>query len=366
MNGNNYISPIPVFDVERYLERPVASIALYAFFTIKMRFCFILILLLILLGHIKLISVDDRLAGEFLISNVSKQSPSRTHKTKQFPVDNRSSVEIFLDNGTISPATDGFWRQPIPKTAPYEPANLDAARVLFDLNYNVITSNSDPLIDVYVPAAWNKRVDGTQWLGKVHFPDGFILPDAAPNNTPNNPLCTVNKDTQIVECFNAVARPTSGTPLYAYRPVSHGGSSLSGGDITGKALQRGRIKHAIAIAVWAKKYLSFYQGGFIAPAVRADSYASTETYGGQNKKLVMGTRLALQPENTPTKLGISCSAVIPIIQALQTYGAYIIDDSAWDAFYISTDQEAAEILQPCCDDLLKIYQALKIVNAAQN
>jgi hypothetical protein len=344
----------------------------------RAKFIFIPTLLLAMLGCMGFTLIEDHLVELPLASNLSRPQPlagnihiskflkrSQTRKRKR-PLDNRASVEIFLDNGTISPATDGFWRQPIPETAQYESANLDAAGALFDLNYSVITSNSDPLIDVYVPAAWNKRVGGTQWLGQVHFPDGFTLPDAAPDNTPNNPLCTVNKDTQIVDCFNAVARPIPSSPLYAYRPVSHGGSGLSGGDITGTALQRGRIEHAIALGVWAKKYLSFYKGGFIAPAVRADSYASPQTYGAQNNKLVMGTRLALKSEDTPTKLGISCPAVVPLIQALQTYGAYIVDDSAWNAFYISTDQEAADLLQPCRTDLLKIYRALKIVNTAQD
>ena len=284
--------------------------------------------------------------------------------SKQMALDAQSAKEVFLKDGTISPATDGFWRQRIPATAQYELAHLDAAGALFDLNYNVITSNSDPLTDVYVPASWNHRVGGTQWLDRLRFPINFVLSDAGHNNTPNNPLCTVNKDTKQSQCFNSVARPEAGSPLYAYRSGSHGGSGLSGGDITGAALQGQRIEHAIGILIWARRFLSFHKGGFAVPAVRADNYANATTYGGQNKNLVMGSRLALRPDDTPEKLGVSCPNLFPVIQALKRYGAYVVDDSAWDVFYISADRKAAEMLQPCREDLLKIYRALQIVTAS--
>lgn len=287
------------------------------------------------------------------------QSENRFDKRSAFG--KQSAEEVFLKDGTISPATDGFWRQRIPTNAWYEPANLDSAGVLFDLNYNVITSNSDPLTDVYLPASWEHRAGGTKWLEKIQFPASFVLPDASSNNTPNNPLCTVNKDTKQSQCFNSAARPEADTPLYAYHSGSHGGSGLSGGDITGAALRRQRIKHAIGILIWARKFLSFQNGGFTAPAVRADNYANDETYGGQNENLVMGSHLALKPDDTPEKLGVSCPTLFPVIQALKQYGAYVVDDAAWDVFYLSTDVEAAEMLQPCRDDLLKIYRALQIV-----
>ena len=301
------------------------------------------------------------------VLSLTSSNPSRPQPENRFgkrpALGALSAEEVFLKDGTISPATDGFWRQRIPATAWYEPAHLDSAGVLFDLNYNVITSNSDPLTDVYLPASWEHRADGTQWLDRVRFPASFVLSDAGPNNTPNNPLCTVNKDTKQRQCFNSVARPEAGSPLYAYRSGSHGGSGLSGGDITGAALHRQSIKHAIGILVWARKFLSFQNGGFTAPAVRADNYANAETYGGQNENLVMGSHLALKPDDTPEKLGVSCPSLFPVIQALKQYGAYIVDDSAWNVFYLSTDIEAAEILQPCRQDLLKIYRALQIVTA---
>lgn len=272
-----------------------------------------------------------------------------------------SAPEVFLKDGTISPATDGFWRQRIPATVRYEPAKLNAAGALFDLNYNVITSNSDPLTDVYVPASWQHRVGGTQWLDRIRFPIDFVLSDAGRNNTPNNPLCTVNKHTKQSQCFNSVARPQAGTPIFGYNAGSHGGSGLSGGDITGAALRRQRIEHAIGILVWARKFLSVHNRGFTAPAVRADNYANAKTYGGSNKNLVMGSRLALKPDATPKKLGVSCPNLFPVVEALKRYGAYVVDDSAWDVFYVSADREAAKMLQPCRADLLKIYRALQVV-----
>jgi hypothetical protein len=275
----------------------------------------------------------------------------------------QSATELFLKDGSISPATDGFWRQRISANARYEPAHLDAAEALFDLNYNVITSNRDPLADVYLPASWERRVGGTQWIDRVRFPFNFVLPDAGRNNTPNNPLCTANRDTKQSQCFNSVARPRAGSPLYAYRSGSHGGSGLSGGDITGAALRQQHIEHAIGILIWAQRFLSFHNGGFTAPAIRADSYANAETYRGRNRNLMMGSHLALKPGTTPQNLGVSCRNSFPVIQALQRYGAYIVDDSAWDVFYLSVDAEAAEMLRPCRADLLKIYRALQIVTS---
>ena len=293
-------------------------------------------------------------------SSNSARLPTENRSSGQIAAKFRSAAEIFLKDGTISPATDGFWRQRMPPTVRYQPANLNAAAALFDLNYNVITSNRDPLTDVYLPASWEHRSGGTQWLDRVRFPRDFLLPDAGRNNTPNNPLCTVNRDTKQSQCFNSVARPASGSPIYAYRSGSHGGSGLSGGDITGAALRKQRVEHAIGILIWGRRFLSFHRGGFTAPAVRADNYASS-TYGGQTKSLVMGAHLALKPDDTPKKLGVSCQNLVPVIQALKDYGAYVVDDSAWDVVYISTDNDAAKMLQPCKGDLLKIYRALQIV-----
>lgn len=299
-----------------------------------------------------------------LAMSASEHSPSSNStelkSENQMAAQRQSSVEIFLRDGTISPATDGFWRRRISENVRYQPANLDAAGALFDLNYNVITNNSDPLTDVYAPASWTRRVGGTQWLDRVRFPPNFVLADAALNNTPNNPLCTANRDTKQYQCFNSFTRPTAGTPIYAYRSGSHGGSGLSGGDITGAALRQRRIDHAIGILVWAHRYLSYQNGGFTAPAERADGYASTG-YLGTNGDLVMGSRLALRPGATAKSLGVSCRNLLPVIQALKQYGAYVVDDSGWDVFYVSTDARAAEMLKPCRDDLLKVYRALQIV-----
>jgi hypothetical protein len=179
-------------------------------------------------------------------------------------------------------------------TAQYELAHLDAAGALFDLNYNVITSNSDPLTDVYVPASWNHRVGGTQWLDRLRFPINFVLSDAGHNNTPNNPLCTVNKDTKQSQCFNSVARPEAGSPLYAYRSGSHGALVFRVAILLALHCKDSASNTRVGILIWARRFLSFHKGGFAVPAVRADNYANATTYGGQNKNLVMGSRYSTQ------------------------------------------------------------------------
>ena len=112
---------------------------------------------------------------------------------------------------------------------------------------------------------------------------------------------------------------------------SHWGSSLStlGGSIrVGELTGDGQIHHALKIMPYAKTDLHFdwEDMGFKWPATTADGYAS-DTYGGTNPNVLMGSLLAIDPSATVESLGITTEVGKKLFFALQNYGAYIVDDS---------------------------------------
>ena len=128
---------------------------------------------------------------------------------------------------------------------------------------------------------------------------------------------------------------------------AHGGSGLSA---IGGALRVGElisedqpIKHVLKINVFGKKNLYYDETtkGFRWPAKRADGYAS-KNYGTTRTKLVnkecrMGALLALPPSIDLKKLNFETIPGRILAQAFQDYGAYIVDDTAWDVYAIVTE-----------------------------
>ncbi len=75
------------------------------------------------------------------------------------------------------------------------------------------------------------------------------------------------------------------------------------------------------------------------PAPLADANASNQ-YLGSNPALVMGSLLAIPPNVTAQSLRLTSIAGQKIFQAMQDYGAYIVDDSGWDYNYLCVEQSA--------------------------
>jgi hypothetical protein len=143
------------------------------------------------------------------------------------------------------------------------------------------------------------------------------------------PTCRVEKGKQIV------GYPQKGQDIFGAGILgTHWGSGLStlGGSIRkGELTSQFPIRHAIKLNIWAKQmYYGQDRKGFRWPAVVSDSYAKG-TYLGKNRRLVMGSLVALSPTLTPGALGIKTVVGRKIFYALQDYGAYLTDDSAWDA-----------------------------------
>jgi hypothetical protein len=269
-----------------------------------------------------------------------------------------------------------FWFRKIPINACYESikntnkrTGLYAKYLDVDVSYQVLVNNSMPEVDIRVPARWNQRAGKTAWQGRVHMPSHFIIPDANQEETPNNPTIIYNTDTRKALFLNAAARPYANGPVWAYKsdskPCTHGGSGLTGGEVTLKELQESRINHAIGIVVWGRKYLNATKGGYVSPATKADDHynnpKSDNYYGSRLNNLKMGSWLGIRSSITEKKLGITSAVGKTVYKALKTHGAYIVDNSAWDAIYIEATPDASPLIKSNKDELSKIFGALELI-----
>lgn len=279
---------------------------------------------------------------------------------------------------------DPFWREPIQAGATYTPFQVamdtqpgfhvdDSWAYLTDVNYRVLTNNSDPVRTIYTPGSWGNRASGTVPNGTTHLPDDFVLPDADEENTPNNPLIILNTDTGTAVYLNGSARPTAGGPIYGYQASilgvpknsTHGGSYIAGGELTYGMLNSGNINHAIAGNVWGRKYLSPTGGGFVPPAARADTgYDDPESgnrYEGNIENLKMGSRLAIPPGVSAVSLGVTSAHGLALFAALKKYGFYIVDNSAWNVLYTNGTPDVVTPLANIKSELAVMYATLQRV-----
>ena len=324
------------------------------------------------------------LSGSTLLANAAGftkkarrlTTTTKTTTTSKKTTTTTSNTAANLDNLFIQ-AWDSFWVNPIPSTATYQSfkasadtqPGLHAQYIRMDLNYSVPVTYAMPKVTIYGAGSWSNRTSGTVIMGQTHLDPNFVLPDAANGDTPNNPTIILNTDNRTAVYLNAAARPIAGGPIWGYvsspKPCTHGGSGTSGGEIRLSELQNGQINHAIGINVWGKKYLSKLDGGFVAPADRADSAyrdpASHDYYGGSISNLKMGSRLAIPPALTAQKLGIQSREGLILLEAFKRYGVYVVDNSAWDALYLQTSPEVEKTLMNQQADIAKLFAALQIV-----
>ncbi|MEO6963367.1 MAG: hypothetical protein ABIY90_15455 [Puia sp.] len=130
---------------------------------------------------------------------------------------------------------------------------------------------------------------------------------------------------------------------------AHGGSNLSaiGGTLRVGEFTSGKIKHVLKINLWGKENFYKGKGGFRWPATTADAgfrdSSSSNYYGGSNSEMRIGVLLALCKEVnltsvTNNSMGIESEPGIVLARALQDYGAYAVDNTAWDTYAIITEQ----------------------------
>lgn len=295
---------------------------------------------------------------------------------------------------------DSIWNMPIGSDAEYVDAYIGSKDVGFDIDWFITTSESDPAVPTYMLGTWGPgRCTGTtpqeqaQWRPEagepLKVPYDLIIPDAVGNYTPNNSSAFLMPDGRTLVSLNGTTRCQEGGPLYGNWfgrqdiygngiEGGHGGSGLSsiGGSIRkGELLNDEPIRHALKIDLW-HKWLHYNSSlptpGRRWPATHADSYAANN-YQGSNPALVMGSLLAIPPEVTAESLGLTSKVGKKIFQAMQDYGAYVVDDAYWDYNYLcieqSAQQEYSEVTgnQVYQDtefqaDFAKIIAAVKVVN----
>ncbi|MGB7444908.1 MAG: hypothetical protein WA919_27890 [Coleofasciculaceae cyanobacterium] len=296
---------------------------------------------------------------------------------------------------------DSIWNMPIGSKAQYVPANISKAKwITPEVNYYIVTSNSDRLVPWYVTQNWGvgRCQLGGAYLGQINVPDNLVVPDATENSTPNNAAAFLHPDGRTLIQMNPLTRCQAGGPVFGYPTPGEienyeniygqgitggqGGSGLSsiGGTIRLGELQPSAppIHHTLKLLVRASQYLYKEPPGYRWPAVRADDYAFEQTssvrYGGSNPNLVMGSLLAIPPSVIEASLGLTTVPGKKLFHALQDYGGYIVDDTAWENHAIAVEKEVVEEFFSAYgytfasnsgafyEDVNKLFQALHIVN----
>jgi hypothetical protein len=284
------------------------------------------------------------------------------------PIPGDATFSTFQVTGDSSP---GFY---VSDDSDLAGGLAEAWRATVDVNYQVVSQDLDPTENVYEPGSFDDRDSGTTLLTTFKIPNDFILPDVTPPETPNNPTIIVNADTSTALYLNAACRPSLGGDIWGYIasiggvpvPSTHGGSYIAGGEITLSELNS-TINHALAINVWAAKYLSNDGTGFVAPALAADfgydDPMSFNYYGGNDIRLKMGTWVGIPPGVTAASLGLTTVYGERLLAALKTHGGRIVDNTAWDSVAINATPDCLAILGTWAvqQDVIRLFSAMQLV-----
>lgn len=213
-------------------------------------------------------------------------------------------------------------------------------------------------------AGWDRSksrctIDGNL-LFSAPIPKTFIVsPDTWDGATPNAGLAVLMPDKHTIKQTQpfAFCDPTKGaTSQYVFEDTdiysegmygAHGASGLSciGGTLRIHELTptSGKIRHALKVNIYGKKNI-FYDAetkGYRWPAKSADGYAADNYLKLRTTPAVkacrMGALLALPRKMNLDSLGFETQPAKILAQAFQDYGAYIVDDTAWDVYAIVTE-----------------------------
>jgi hypothetical protein len=289
-----------------------------------------------------------------------------------------------------------IWNMPIGSDAEYVPAGIGPSPwVTAEINYYIVTDESDPRVPWYVPINWGPgRCElGGDFLGEIHVPKDLIIADANSKQTPNNAAAFLAPDGRTLIQLNPLTRCEVGGPVFGYptpQPEDIYGMGITGGQggsglsSIGGTIRPGEllpdappIPHVLKLLVYAHEYLYKQPPGYRWPAVRADAYAfnpdKATRYGGSNPNLVMGSLLAIPPNVTAKSLGLKTLPGKKLFQALQDYGGYIVDDTAIATHTIAIENGVQDEFRETYgyifggnsgefyEDVNQLFQALAIV-----
>ena len=260
-----------------------------------------------------------------------------------------------------------IWNMPIGSDARYVHARLEyGSRMGLGRDEEFISMKPDapPVKVYYSDALWStsrdRCVPSDRLLATIPFPhDWIISPETWSGTTPNAGLAVLMPDGETVrqtQPFSHCQYGDVATTNFFEKDVniyedglrgSHGGSGLStlGGTLRTHELTptSGPIRHALKISTYGAMNLYYDEEtkGYRWPARMADKYAPT-SYGTKrmaapNPECRMGALLALPASMNISDLELETEPAKRIAQALQDYGAYIVDDTAWDIFTIAIE-----------------------------
>ncbi len=292
---------------------------------------------------------------------------------------------------------ESIWNMPIGSNAVYAQTNfVESTNVSFDPEHFAIAKASDPQLEIYRYTSFKNRWPGSDKLeGKIYCPDSFIVPEKYRDGNLKNSCSAILQPNGTVAHIAPACRPEGSTYMtgYLYKRNtytlysdgiggSHGGSGLSvlGGSIRkGELTGEDPIRHAIKINIYAHNYCYYGSDrkGFVWPADRADGYANNKNdnryYNGSDRNVVMGSLLALPPDVTVESLGLKTEVAKRLFYALQNYGAYVSDDSAWNSYCFCVEDGVSEEVEAkygydlkdnngdYYKDCMKIFKALCVI-----
>ncbi|MEM7799160.1 MAG: hypothetical protein AAF633_08225 [Chloroflexota bacterium] len=282
----------------------------------------------------------------------------------------RNAVSNTRDPLSWPFAWDSIWNLPLGSGATYTPANISPATAFgMTVDEDIIILEPDaPQVDIVAhDAGWR---DGVTRCGSIvspqrvliegaPIPTGFSTDPGYKGTKPNHSAAILMADGVTLEQTQPFHRcGEGGFAVSQFHPPSdhiksgdgiegaHGGSGMSsiGGTIRlGELVPGGTIRHALKLNLYAANNL-YYDGsdstpGYRWPAVRADGYAGSSSsgcaYGGTTPALEMGALLALTPDFNIAQLKTEPARIVG--RALQTYGGYVVDDTCWDVYALTTE-----------------------------
>src|SRR3989454_488521 len=257
---------------------------------------------------------------------------------------------------------DSIWNLPIGASAVYVPASIQQPTqrgMTTDPDVIILTPNATMTAVYYNSDGWSggsRCSPQGNVLFNAPIPDSFVVPGAGSTNpdgtTPNYATAILMPDGHTLTQGQPFARCTAGGPATMWWSVTndlygtgidggHGGSGLSslGGTIRlGELVPGGVIRHVMKINLYGLNNY-FYDGtthGYRWPASQADGCASS-CYGGTTPALRMGSLLAIPASVNIDSLGLETEPAKILARALQDYGAYTVDDTAWSVYAIATE-----------------------------
>jgi hypothetical protein len=292
-------------------------------------------------------------------------------------------------------ASSSIWNMPIGSGAVYVPGNIAPRQwTTVDVEYLVFTKASDPVVPFYTNGVWGSgRCSTSVFRYNLNLPADFMVPDARSGWTPNAVAAILAPDGRTLHQMNPVSRCSAGGPLTAGWVApdqdiygdgilgGHGGSGLSSiggslrlGELTGAA----PIRHALKVNLWAHAAVSATGNGHRWPAVTADSFyndgGNPNHYAGPVPALRMGALLAIPAGVDLNSLGLQTAPAKKLAWTLQNYGAYVVDDTSWDADAFDAQSGVGSEFEATygmpmeassgtwLDDVMKLFAALSVVD----